>query len=821
MRLDDHPTVKALGQRKNDQSRDAARQPISREELQALAISCGADDAGIVAIGHEELDSQRDEVLRHYPWAKSLVSIIVKMSREPLRGTPRSVANLEFHHAGHKVNEVCAHLVAALQDRGVRAVNPAMGFPMEMNQHPGAVWVVSHKPVAMAAGMGRMGIHRNLIHPKFGNFVLLGTVVLDRDLDAYDSPIDYNPCIECKLCVAACPVDAIKPTGEFDFQACFTHNYREFMGGFNDWVEQVADSSDALDYRKRVSEPETASMWQSLSYGANYKSAYCMAVCPAGEDVLGPYLEDKAGHRQSILKPFQERQETIYVVAGTDAEDAARRKSKNKTIKVVGSGLVPRTISSLLSLMPVVFQPGQSQGLNAVFHFTFTGSENRKATITVRDRKIDIRDGHVGAADLRMTADAKTWLGYLAKEKSLFWALARRKFRISGDPRLLLAFGKCFPSPNVRRKHVEVVPEGTLIQATAKPFARNDQLTGRIRWQGELLLKEVEQVTHKVKTFRFVNPKGGDLPFQHVAGQFVTLDIEPKGIPTKRSDTIASPPSWRDRMEIAVKREDQGLVSRWLHDDLQPGALVRVEAPGGTFAFSGQEATSVVLIGGGVGITPMMSIARYLTDTNWPGTIYMILGFLSPRDYIFQHEIEDLKARNPLLRVVATVSDVGDTNWSGPTGYVDARLIASTVPDIALHLVHVCGPPPMMAAVKTTLASLGVPERQIKMEAFGTDKRKPAQGANKPGKVVAEVIFESSGMTALAKEGMSLLEVAEEANVYIENACRSGTCGACMVKLKGGKVSMEVDDALSDAEKEEGFILACQSTAEGNVILDA
>ena len=166
-------------------------------------------------------------------------------------------------------------------------MNPAMGFPMEMDRFPGKIWVVSHKPVAVAAGLGMMGIHRNVIHPKFGNFILLGTILLDADVSEHGRPIDYNPCLECKLCVAACPVGAISTEGDFNFSACYTHNYREFMGGFTDWVEQVADSRDARDYRSRVSDAESASMWQSLSFGANYKAAYCLAVCPAGRTSSG------------------------------------------------------------------------------------------------------------------------------------------------------------------------------------------------------------------------------------------------------------------------------------------------------------------------------------------------------------------------------------------------------------------------------------------------------------------------------------------------------------------------------------------------------
>ena len=214
-----------------------------------------------------------------------------------------------------------------------------MGFPMEMDKFPEKVWVVSHKPVAVAAGLGMMGIHRNVIHEKFGNFILLGTILVDAEVSESSQPITYNPCLECKLCVAACPVGAISPEGEFNFSSCYTHNYREFMGGFTDWVEQMADSKNALDYRSRVSDAESASMWQSLSYGANYKAAYCLAVCPAGEDVIGPYLTDKKAHLKEIVRPLQEKEETIYVLKNCDAEEQVAKKFPHKRIKYVGNSL--------------------------------------------------------------------------------------------------------------------------------------------------------------------------------------------------------------------------------------------------------------------------------------------------------------------------------------------------------------------------------------------------------------------------------------------------------------------------------------------------
>jgi ferredoxin-NADP reductase/Fe-S-cluster-containing hydrogenase component 2 len=825
MKLEDHPTVKRLSlaaQTKIEAQRASARH-MDAASLRQLAFECGADDAGLVEITRPGLDPQRDEILRNYPWTKTLLSYVVRMAREPVRGPPRSVANLEFHRAGHKIDEIGAEIAAKLEARGLRAVNPSMGFPMEMYQHPGhAIWVVSHKPIAVEAGLGHMGIHRNLIHPKFGNFVLLGTVLMDLEVQEYDYPIEYNPCLECKLCVAACPVGAIGPDGSFNFSSCFTHNYREFLGGFTDWIEQVADSRDAIDYRRRINESETASMWQSLSHGANYKSAYCMAVCPAGEDVIGPYLHDKQRHLTEVVRPLQERPEPVYVVEGSDAEAVARRKFKNKTVKTVGNGLRPRTIAGLLNFMPFVFQPNRSRGLDATFHFTFTGAEERQATITIRNGTLDIKDGLVGKADVRVTADAKTWLGFLAAEKRLALALLRRKIRLKGDPRLLLAFGKCFPSPRARHRQVEILPQPSMLKREPGLYMKNDPATGKIRWRGRVVLAEKEDVTPNVKTFRFKPINGSKIPFEYLPGQFLTLHIAPSGVPTRRSYTIASTPTWPDRIEITVKREEQGLVSRWLHDDLIPGDEIEIEAPNGAFYFTGKDADRVLLIGGGVGITPMMSVARYLTETGWPGIVHLILSFRTPRDFIFRDEITELEARNTKLRVTVTMSKPDNSEpWSGARGHIDAALLSATVPDIASHRAHICGPPPMMDAVKAVLAGLGVAEGQIRTEAFGTVKRDPAAKSAVSPEVAGKVFFQDSNTTAPVFSGSTILDAADQAGVFIDNACRSGTCGSCRVKLAKGAVQMAVEDALSGEDKTEGYILACQAEITGDVVIDA
>ena len=138
--------------------------------------------------------------------------------------------------------------------------------------------------------------------------------------------------------MAACPVGAIAPDGDFNFSPA-TRTTTGSSWAASPTGRDIADSKDALDYRRRVSDSETASMWQSLSFGANYKAAYCLAVCPAGEDVIGPYLDDRKGFMDLVLKPLQEKKETLYVLPNSAAKAHAERRYPHKRVKVVDSGI--------------------------------------------------------------------------------------------------------------------------------------------------------------------------------------------------------------------------------------------------------------------------------------------------------------------------------------------------------------------------------------------------------------------------------------------------------------------------------------------------
>lgn len=342
------------------------------------------------------------------------------------------------------------------------------------------------------------------------------------------------------------------------------------------------------------------------------------------------------------------------------------------------------------------------------------------------------------------------------------------------------------------------------------------------KFSGTLEVAEILNETHDVKTFRLVHPKGGDIPLTYLPGQFLTLEIEPKGKLTRRSYTIASTPTRPKCLEITVKRDEKGLVSKYLHDEIKTGSSIKLSAPSGVFTFTGKEHTSIVLIAAGVGITPIMSVVRYLTDQKWEGEIFLLLSFRSRKDFIFFNEIEELKNQHSNLHVQVAMSRP-EANWTGLTGRINKKLIVDFVPNISSHRFHICGPDSMMKDVKMMLTDLEVPKEQIKLEAFGPVKRKPKSDpvdATRSPARTATVFFAAAGKSAPLPPDASILEVADSIGVEINNACRSGICGSCKVKLVSGCVTMECEDALTTEEKAQGIVLACQSKSTGSVEID-
>lgn len=339
-------------------------------------------------------------------------------------------------------------------------------------------------------------------------------------------------------------------------------------------------------------------------------------------------------------------------------------------------------------------------------------------------------------------------------------------------------------------------------------------------WSGQLRVVRIFTEAPGVKTFRLVMPDGGALPFAYLPGQFLTLSVDAGGRKVKRSYTIASSPARTGFCEITVRRDPQGMVSTYLHEKVVEGDLLQVAGPSGKFTFSGEGHDSIVLIGGGVGVTPMMGVLRYLTDRSWRGQMYFIYGSKSEADVIYRDEIEYLRARYPNVHVVLTVERADSAQWPHATGLITKELLAREVPCIGGRHVHLCGPPPMMAAVRTALLDLGVPAGRIETEVF-TGRERPSPAPAPPAEPGAQVSFARSKKAVALRPELTILESAEEAGVDIEYSCRAGVCGACKVRLLAGTVTMEVEDGLAPEDKAQGYILACQARTSSSVSVDA
>lgn len=346
-------------------------------------------------------------------------------------------------------------------------------------------------------------------------------------------------------------------------------------------------------------------------------------------------------------------------------------------------------------------------------------------------------------------------------------------------------------------------------------------------WSGELRIARIFDETHDVKTFRLVPLDGGPLPFVHTAGQYLNLALTIDGKRVNRSYTIASAPTRSAYCELTVKQAANGYASRHLHQTWREGATVKVSAPAGRFVFEGHEAKRVVLVAGGIGITPMMSIVRSLTDRGWQGEMYLLFSVKAVRDIVFCDELEYLQSRFKNLHVRILISRDPETAWDGLRGQITRDVVSGFVPGLERGPVLLCGPDAMMTAMRTLFTSLGVPDAEVHQEAFTSPASiepsvsDEAVDAPLAEGALANIAFTRSGRTAAVTGEESVLEAAEEAGVTIPFECRSGICGQCKTQLVSGRVTMDVQDALTAADRSRGVILACQARATRDLEIDA
>jgi ferredoxin-NADP reductase len=318
--------------------------------------------------------------------------------------------------------------------------------------------------------------------------------------------------------------------------------------------------------------------------------------------------------------------------------------------------------------------------------------------------------------------------------------------------------------------------------------------------------------TDDTTTFHFLLPR--ERPPHAKPGQFLTFHWIIDGQRVVRSYTISSSPVRMDHVEITSKHVANGRVSGFLHDRAKTGLTVEATGPYGHFYFDETVHRSIVLIAAGAGITPMISILRYIGDRGLSTPAMLLYCVRTRKDIIFATELERLRNCVPSFTYSVNLSQPDDL-WKGPKGHLTREFILEHVTDLQSPTFFLCGPRGFMDSARRVLTSLGVNASRITQESFG----ERATGGNR--QVVATVEFMRSNTVCAFPAGPSLLDVAERNGVVIPFGCRQGQCGTCATRVLSGAVHMETDAGLTADQKSTGWVLPCVSRAAGNVVVEA
>ncbi len=341
-----------------------------------------------------------------------------------------------------------------------------------------------------------------------------------------------------------------------------------------------------------------------------------------------------------------------------------------------------------------------------------------------------------------------------------------------------------------------------------------------------LVCCQVRQETHDVKSFFFRSPSGRAFAFE--PGQFITLELEIDGECVNRCYTISSSPARPHTLSITVKRVPGGKVSNWLHDNLQPGASIRVLGPAGEFTCARHPARKYLFLSAGSGITPLMSLSRAHHDLAEDRDIVFVHSARTPDDIIFARELELIAASQANFRTAFVCERVGArTHWHGVTGFLSLSLLKLMAPDFMEREIFTCGPAPYMKAVRDLLDEAGFArsryhEESFSFEALAGEAAVEAPPAAAEATEVAQytVSFAKSRREIHCGAGQHVLDAARQAGVRLPASCTQGMCGTCKVKLVEGQVEMKHNGGIRQREIDQGMVLLCCSKPLSDLVID-
>lgn len=342
-----------------------------------------------------------------------------------------------------------------------------------------------------------------------------------------------------------------------------------------------------------------------------------------------------------------------------------------------------------------------------------------------------------------------------------------------------------------------------------------------------LKIKKLIRETSDTLSISFEIPPDLKTIFEYKQGQYLTLKVPVNGIENRRAYSICSSPVLDEDLAIAVKKVDDGIVSRHLNDSLREGDFIAVMPPMGNFIVetNPKYARSYVMLGGGSGITPLISMIKTILTVEKKSKVTLIYQNRNIESIIFRDTLEKLAKDYAEKFKVIHILSRPSSDWTGLVGRLDRNKVKQIITDELGDKVYstefyLCGPQGMMQETEISLKELNVATHQIHKESFTAplprivdeeeqniilkqtdDLRTRSVKIRLYGEIYNyEVEPDETVLTAAMREGYDP-----------PFSCQIGACSTCRAKLISGKVLMDERDSLTDDEIEDGFILTCQS----------
>ncbi|QDT70227.1 Flavohemoprotein [Planctomycetes bacterium MalM25] len=366
--------------------------------------------------------------------------------------------------------------------------------------------------------------------------------------------------------------------------------------------------------------------------------------------------------------------------------------------------------------------------------------------------------------------------------------------------------------------------------ATAAESARA-RLSRQLAWEGrrELVVSAVVDESPDVKSLYLIDPESRPLP-RFLPGQYLTLALPagPGGEEVVRCYSLSDRPH-PEYYRLSIRRQDApsdtpeappGVASHWLHRHAKKGLRLACEAPRGAFFYNPGEPRPAVLIGAGVGVTPLVAMLEAADHEQLRTATHAVFGFRDGAAHLFADRVREIAAANPLITTLFAYSSPGDEDQAGThydtAGRVTLETLRAALPSSNFDF-FLCGPPQMMQALVPELLDWGVPEEAIHFEAFG-----PASvslGGTAADKAIGSPVRFAPNEDPHVWDGecSSLLEMAEAIGVPLASGCRAGNCGACRVRVVEGKtINVRSPGTLTEDDE----CLACISLPDGPVTIE-